>query len=324
MTSGAPERFTRYRWLPAAICCTAPRGSALMSAGIATTLSTGNAVELRGFAHGRFARPVIDAVGLGLVRIRVRLLPGHVQRCVVRRSPSSSPRRRRHRVRPAGTCARSGSGESPATAPRFQRIAEPAIVIAVTAQKAFIIVISDGRYLLIAIYHVGHSSRTGLGFRMIARPALMPDRPVWRSFMDALSDVLRAVRLTGAFFFDVHALRAVVRGNPARQNRRRRDVSRLRSPHLLSPAHGRHVLGDASKVKSRSNYSRATSSAAARRHARARDRARHAQDARDVDVSHAGRSASCRRRFPSAPTAASRRISSADSSAAIRGLTTRC
>ena len=39
---------------------------------------------------------------------------------------------------------------------------------------------------------------------MIARPALMLDRP-WRTFMDALSDVLRAVRLTGAFFFDVHA-----------------------------------------------------------------------------------------------------------------------
>src|SRR6476659_3589130 len=39
---------------------------------------------------------------------------------------------------------------------------------------------------------------------MIARPALMTIRPR-RTFMDALSDVLRAVRLTGAFFFDVHA-----------------------------------------------------------------------------------------------------------------------
>jgi AraC-like DNA-binding protein len=42
---------------------------------------------------------------------------------------------------------------------------------------------------------------------MIGSPALLSQRPAMFSgvFMDALSDVLRAVRLSGAFFFDVHA-----------------------------------------------------------------------------------------------------------------------
>jgi len=43
---------------------------------------------------------------------------------------------------------------------------------------------------------------------MIERPDLLIDRPARENsevFMDALSDVLRAVRLSGAFFFDVNA-----------------------------------------------------------------------------------------------------------------------
>ncbi len=43
--------------------------------------------------------------------------------------------------------------------------------------------------------------------------------------MDALSDVLRAVRLSGAFFFDVHARAPVGGGDAARQERGGRDVS---------------------------------------------------------------------------------------------------
>jgi AraC-like DNA-binding protein len=39
---------------------------------------------------------------------------------------------------------------------------------------------------------------------MLERPALVLDRPL-RMLMDALSDVLRAVRLTGAVFFDIQA-----------------------------------------------------------------------------------------------------------------------
>ena len=118
--------------------------------------------------------------------------------------------------------------------------------------------------------------------------------------MDALSDVLRAVRLTGAFFFDVHAAR---RG--ARKRRSGKTVVDAMFPgsdHLICYHlhHGRQLLGDASKAKSRSNYLPATSSCcrtatrtcsppspACARRPRCRCTA-------------CRKTASCRRRFPSA------------------------
>jgi AraC-like DNA-binding protein len=48
---------------------------------------------------------------------------------------------------------------------------------------------------------------------MTTRPAILPGRPR-RDAMDALSDVLRAVRLTGAIFFDVHASQPWVAETP--------------------------------------------------------------------------------------------------------------
>src|SRR5262249_8121996 len=49
--------------------------------------------------------------------------------------------------------------------------------------------------------------------RMTARPAGVLDRPR-RCSMDALSDVLRAVRLSGAVFFDIHAAEPWVAETP--------------------------------------------------------------------------------------------------------------
>ena len=62
--------------------------------------------------------------------------------------------------------------------------------------------------------------------------------------MDALSDVLRAVRLTGAVFFDVARVRAVGRGDAAGRVDRRHGFPGRRAPHLLPRGHARHVLGD--------------------------------------------------------------------------------
>ena len=52
--------------------------------------------------------------------------------------------------------------------------------------------------------------------------------------MDALSDVLRAVRLTGAFFFDVQALRAVGARKRPQGKQRRREAMFPGSDHLIS------------------------------------------------------------------------------------------
>src|SRR5262245_23740957 len=49
---------------------------------------------------------------------------------------------------------------------------------------------------------------------MTSSPARVLDSPR-RNLMDALSDVLRAVRLTGAVFFDIHAAEPWVAETPA-------------------------------------------------------------------------------------------------------------
>ena len=125
---------------------------------------------------------------------------------------------------------------------------------------------------------------------MIASPALLPS--VRRCVGGSHGCVIRCIACGSPdrrVLFRRARVRAVVRGNTARQNRRRRDVSRLRSPHLLSPAHGRNVLGDARRRRADQTIRRRHHRAAAGRHTRAGHRARHAQDARDVDVPHAER-----------------------------------
>lgn len=49
---------------------------------------------------------------------------------------------------------------------------------------------------------------------LIIRPGKLTDRP-WGSVMDVLSDVLLAVRLTGAVFFDVEARSPFATESPA-------------------------------------------------------------------------------------------------------------
>ena len=62
--------------------------------------------------------------------------------------------------------------------------------------------------------------------------------------MDALSDVLRAVRLTGAVFFDVPASAPWVAESPPGRFDRRRDLPRRRASDLLPRRHRRGAAGD--------------------------------------------------------------------------------
>ena len=142
--------------------------------------------------------------------------------------------------------------------------------------------------------------------------------------MDALSDVLRAVRLTGAFFFDVHACAPWCAETPL--GKTVVDAMFPGSDHLIcyhllmegscwATLEGEEpiklVAGDIIVLPQGDTHVLATD-------------ARHAQVARDVDVPQAEATASCRRRSRWAATAARPRISSAAFSAATRVLTTRC
>ena len=114
--------------------------------------------------------------------------------------------------------------------------------------------------------------------------------------MDALSDVLRAVRLTGAIFFDVQASEPWVAETPRGPIDRRHDLPRRRAPHPLPRRSRRALLGLGPRTNRRCTFRPATSSCF-RTATRTRCRARPACAARRTWRSiGAQATASCRSR----------------------------
>ena len=141
---------------------------------------------------------------------------------------------------------------------------------------------------------------------------------------DALSDVLRAVRLTGAVFFNLDVKAPWVAETPsATQCVPLRDARRRLSDRV-SRRHARQLLGRPDRRRAGATAGRRHHRLSARRRARALEQAGHALQTRHGVSSKAPRRCSCPSSCSSAATDRTKPASSAAFSAATRGRSTRC